>query len=243
MLSPQDIRTKTFTKAIRGYSPEEVDKYLELLGEKYDEIFRENRELEYKVQTLTEELAETSGPKQISQTLDLAQKAADKLVHEAEKKAELIYSSAQKNTDKVLAQFRDAIAAEALVYEDLKICVKELKESIYRTYRENLEKVESIAPTAEHEDSLKKPETAKYIEQVIAAMKSDMAEYEQMSMNVDDISSPSLTIDRAPSATSKRLRVASVKDTVKEINKKIISGDGTQNEQSETKDDANEQED
>ncbi len=244
MLSPQDIRTKTFTRAIRGYNPDEVDSYIELLSEKFDELFRENRELEYKVKTLTEQLADTSGTKEIKQTLDLAQQAADKLVGDAEKRSETIYASAHKNTEKVLAEFRDTIAKEAVVYSDLKMCVQELKESIYKIYRENLEKVENICPKSEHADSLKKPDTAAYLEKVISAMKSDMDEYEQIGLQIED-EPRRVTINRTQEdSTSKKFRITTVKDTVKELNKKIISGKEEEIPEAETEDNTeDEQED
>ncbi len=234
MLSPQDIKTKTFTRAIRGYNPDEVDKYIDLLCEKYEEIFRENRELEYKVKTLTEQLADTNGTKEIKQTLGLAQKAADKIVSDAEKKSEAIYSSAQKNTEKVLSEFRDTIAKEAVVYSELKMCVQELKDSIYRIYRENLEKVENISPKAEHADVLKKPATAAYIEKVIEGMKNDMSEYEQLGLDVESAPDAPATVKRThEDGKGKKFRVASVKDTIKELNKKMISGDNKSDDEQE----------
>ncbi len=236
MLSPQDIRTKTFTRTIRGYNPDEVDKYIELLCEKYDEIFRENRELDYKVKTLTEQLAENNGTKEIKQTLNLAQQAADKLVRDAEKKSDAIYASAQKNTEKVLSEFRETIAKEAKVYADLKMCVKELKESIYRTYRENLEKVEKISPKADHAYVLKKNDTAAYIEKVVTAIQGDMAEYEQIGIDVDVEPTSPVAVKRTQEDTeSRKFRITSVKDTMKQLNKKIISG-GKENASAETDD-------
>ncbi len=228
MLSPQDIKTKTFTRSIRGYNPDEVDKYIDLLCEKYEEIFRENRELEYKVKTLTEQLADVSGTKEIKQTLGLAQQAADKIVNDAQKKSDAIYASAQKNTQAVLAEFRAEIAKEAKAYTDLELCVSELKESIFRTYRESLERIKDISPKAEHAELLKKSDTAAYINKVMKSIENDMSEYEQLKMDVE--TAPSVPMKNSHDAIPKQVRV---KDTIKQINKKIISGDkknGTANE-------------
>ena len=39
MLTPQDIKNKTFTKGFRGYEVEEVDKYLADLRKEYEYLY------------------------------------------------------------------------------------------------------------------------------------------------------------------------------------------------------------
>ncbi len=227
MLSPQDIRNKTFNKALRGYSPEEVDSYIEFLCEKFEDIYRENKELEHKLKVLTEQSLEKNEHDDIKQTLVLAQRAAEKITADAEKNADTLYTSAKNNTDKVLAEFREKIAKEAIVYYQLKECVKELKESIYGIYRKNIEKIETIAPTCEKEAELKKTDTAEYIKMVVEGMKHDAAVCEQTEDEQTDDGRIKIRRNFDGSNVQK-FKIASVKDTIKELNKKML--DGTRNE-------------
>lgn len=223
MLSPQDIRNKTFNRTIRGYSPEEVDSYIDFLCEKFEDIYRENKELEHKLKVMTEQSIEKSEHDDIKQTLVLAQRAAEKITADAEKNADMLYMSAKNNTDKVLTEFREKIAKEAIVYSQLKQCVKELKESIYGIYRKNIEKIEDIAPTCEKEAELKEPETAEYIKMVVDGMKHDVAVQEQTEQKQTD--DGRIKIRRSfDGGNVQKFRIASVKDTIKELNKKMLDG-------------------
>ena len=49
MLLPQEIRNHTFGRAIRGYTPAEVDEFINFLADTVDSLNRENAELEQKL--------------------------------------------------------------------------------------------------------------------------------------------------------------------------------------------------
>lgn len=221
MLSSQDIKNKTFNRAIRGYNPEEVDSYIEFLGDKFEDLYRENRELEYKLKALTEQNAEKNEGDDIKQTLLLAQKAAERITSDAEKKAQLLYDSAKENTDKVLTEFREKIATEAIAYKKLKECVEELKESIYGIYRKNLEKIEEISPRCEGEASLCEPEIAEYIKMAVDGMKERISLSEQGEESEENAP---YARREATDMPARKFRIVSVKDTIKELNKKMLDG-------------------
>ena len=46
MLAPHELKSKSFSKSLKGYNPSEVDDYIEFLIDKYTELYRENSELE-----------------------------------------------------------------------------------------------------------------------------------------------------------------------------------------------------
>ena len=45
MIRPSDIEDKEFKKVAVGYSPEEVDRFLDEICVDYEQLFRENREM------------------------------------------------------------------------------------------------------------------------------------------------------------------------------------------------------
>lgn len=228
MLSPSDIKNKTFSRAMRGYNMEEVDKYIGFVGEKYAELYRENRELEHKLKAALEKAeSATKNEDEIRGTLLTAKKAGDKIVRDATEQAEVLYSTAKSNTDRVLRDFRRQIATEALTLEKLKKCVAEMKANLYRQYRENLEQIETLAPFSRYEKSLLNPDTQKYLDEVIEGMKKDIAEGEERAelQRLQEENS-GIKIRRTPQNTlSNHFRIASIKDTIKELNQQILAAD------------------
>ena len=49
MIRPSDIEDKEFKKVAVGYSPEEVDRFLDEICVDYEQLFRENREMKMKL--------------------------------------------------------------------------------------------------------------------------------------------------------------------------------------------------
>ena len=122
MLSPQDIKNKTFTRSVRGYNVDEVDKYIDFLCEKYESLYRENGELTFKLNAMTEGVKSPDRKKEeeIQQAILIAKDKADEMIEDAKQKADAIYHSAQENADKVLKQFREDIVKEAMLLDYLK---------------------------------------------------------------------------------------------------------------------------
>lgn len=52
MIRPSDIEDKEFKKVAVGYSPEEVDRFLDEICVDYEQLFRENREMKMKLNNM-----------------------------------------------------------------------------------------------------------------------------------------------------------------------------------------------
>ena len=77
-LTPMDINNKEFKKAIRGYSPEEVDEFLDDVVENYEELYKENSRLKDSLNRANEKIEHYEKLEiTIQNTLLLAQNAAD----------------------------------------------------------------------------------------------------------------------------------------------------------------------
>ena len=213
---------------MRGYNPEEVDAYISNLVDKYEELLRENSELEYKLKASLEKSEEAqAGEEELKKTIELAKKAADKIVSDAQAQADLLYSAAKDNTDRVLRSFRESVASEAVVLKKLKAAVADMRSVIYKQYLQNIEQLENLAPRSKYEDDLEDPTTAEYIRAVIDGMKNDVenlrSEAPQQSEVIHD---GKVTITRsAEVSVAKKYRIASVRDTIRELNQRILSGD------------------
>ena len=53
MIRPSDIEDKEFKKVAVGYSPEEVDRFLDEICVDYEQLFRENREMKMKLSNMS----------------------------------------------------------------------------------------------------------------------------------------------------------------------------------------------
>lgn len=71
MIRPTDIEEKEFKKVAVGYSPEEVDRFLDEIYVDYEQLFRENREMKMKLSNMSNNNASqmtTAVPKVQQQT-------------------------------------------------------------------------------------------------------------------------------------------------------------------------------
>lgn len=226
-MDTSDLKKKNFTRAIRGYNTDEVDAYISNLVERYEELLRENSELEYRLKaSMQRSEAAQADEEEIKNTILLARKAADKIISDAQAQADLLYSAARDNTDRVLRRFRASVASEAQVLQKLKLAVADMRSEIYKQYLQNIEQLEALAPKSKYEKDLSEPATEEYIRAVIDGMKSDVENLRQTEPQTQAVHDGRVTITRSSQVTvGKKYRIASVAETIKELNARILSGD------------------
>ena len=56
MITPLDIQNQEFTRGVRGYKPEEVDTFLDLITTDMERLIEENNNLKEQVKALSAEL-------------------------------------------------------------------------------------------------------------------------------------------------------------------------------------------
>lgn len=104
-LSPLDIRNKTFSTKMRGFAQEEVDDFLDQVINDYEEILRQNRDLEKNVKHLEEKLRYFNELKEaLNQSIIVAQETADKVKDSAQKEADVIVADAKTESSELLAK-------------------------------------------------------------------------------------------------------------------------------------------
>lgn len=156
MLSPQDIKNKTFSRTMFGYNADEVDEYIDFICEKYESLCLEKDELQYKLDAAVDGLS--SADKKINsdeaqEAIMIAKKKADEIVAEAEEKSKLLYKAAQENTDRVLKDFRRQIEDEARLLDYLKKHTALMKEKVKKIYEDAINETMKIAPDEKYENS------------------------------------------------------------------------------------------
>lgn len=146
MLAPHELKNKTFTKTLRGYNPAEVDDYIEFLIETYTNLYRENSELERKLKIVVTNLDEIKDEEEaIRSTLLKSQKLGEKIIRDANEKADVITSSIKERCDAIIADFRGQLADEKKEMWVLRTKILDFKKNVYDLYRAHIEELQSIS--------------------------------------------------------------------------------------------------
>jgi len=127
-----DIKDKQFTTKFRGYNEQEVDEFLDIIVDDYEDLVRDNRELSTRVKELEEKLAYFDEMKEsLSQSVILAQKTAEKvkasaadesanLINKANFNATHLIEEAKSKASEILRDATDEAKRVAIETEELK---------------------------------------------------------------------------------------------------------------------------
>ena len=118
MLTPQEVSERAFQKAnFGGYNMAQVDEFLDVLTGDYSALYNENAVLKNKMKVLVDKVEEyRSTEEAMRKALMAAQRMADDLVREAERKRDEVLSQADAE-----AQSRRAELARELETEEFRL--------------------------------------------------------------------------------------------------------------------------
>ena len=186
MLTPQEVSTHAFSKAVMGgYNMAMVDEFLDELTDDYTALYKENAALKAKLKVLGEKVEDYRATEDsMRATLLTAQKMADSIVHEAEAKRDEILAQAESSAREKIGQLRQEVeAAEERLRQgqmDLAKFISAARELCDRELK-FLEQLPTLPVEAEIPPS--QPETAETVEQieekVMAAFGEESAEEEE----------------------------------------------------------------
>jgi cell division initiation protein len=97
-LTPLDVRKKVgdFKKALRGYDPEEVDGFLQLVSERLEELVKENLTLRERTERLQEQVVAHEGRESaVREALVMAQKLREDLTSQVEREVQIAKQGAE----------------------------------------------------------------------------------------------------------------------------------------------------
>ncbi len=165
MLTPQEVQEKTFIKAVfGGYDMQTVDDFIDVLSADYNTLYNENTVLKSKMKVLVERLEEyRSQEDSMKKALLAAQRTADELVANTQKKcARAVQDAQQAASDKVKRQ-QAAITAEEdrieKAREEVSLFISQLQEQVSQTVQ-SLEQLK--AASAQHVNIPERPRAYDY---------------------------------------------------------------------------------
>lgn len=132
-LTPLDVRKKAgdFTRSLRGYDTQQVESFLELAAERFEELVKENLTLKERVDRLSEQVeAQTGREKAVNDALVTAQQLREDISTSAQREAEALKAEARAEAERIRAEAeergRRAIADAEDRLADLKQSAREL---------------------------------------------------------------------------------------------------------------------
>lgn len=196
MLTPQEITSKEFGKAVfGGYDMAPVDSFIDAVAKDYADLYKENAVLKNKMKVLVEKIEEYRATEDaMRMALLTAQKMAKEITDEAEKKSRTLVEDAERVAREKVEQYRVEVATEHAKVENAKretaAYVAKLKEmlGVQVNYLEKLD--EAVGPietpatvyAAEvQQEAEKKAEeieksVAEIIENAVNAVEEEMAD-------------------------------------------------------------------
>ena len=172
MISASDIRDKRFEKAAFGYKQEEIDDFLAMLIEEFDEIDAEREDLHSKIQILADKVREYRQDEDaLKDALLGAQKQGHKVVAEAQEKADEIIAQAESKADELIEEAtvaheaameknRQEIEKEKQNLYEAQRQVTEFKKTLFDMYKSHLEMISAMPEIEiEEEEEIQEYET------------------------------------------------------------------------------------
>jgi cell division initiation protein len=104
-LTPLDVRKQEFKKVMRGYDPVEVDTFMDMMANEYEELLKAQKDIRDRMIELEVQLKDYRQiEKTLQQTLLQAQEATGRTYESARKEAELIVREAEQKAAKIVEQ-------------------------------------------------------------------------------------------------------------------------------------------
>lgn len=120
-ITPLEIKKQEFSKVFRGYSPDEVHSYLEMIAGELEGALKKNLELEGKLSSLEDKLTNYTRIENVLQdTLVTTQKSAEEVKAVAEQKARSITDQARVRAERILAEANERLLEIQREIADLK---------------------------------------------------------------------------------------------------------------------------
>ena len=121
-LTPLEIQKQTFARKLKGFDPQEVRAYLQLIAEEIERLVKDVDRLARENAMLRDALDDHNQRERIlKDTLLSAQKVSEEVKSNARKEAELIVKDAELLSERLVSQAMSRVADLERTIQDLKV--------------------------------------------------------------------------------------------------------------------------
>ncbi len=176
MVTPQEIRTVTFERNMRGYRCEDVDDFLqraaddmEALAGQVSQLTAAKEEADQKLYILAQKIEEYRKEEDTLKTALLnAQRMGENIIREARQKAESILREANIKAEDLTRSSKEQVEEQTLEFERIQSEVARFKSSVLSLYKQHIESLSTLPdeepkepqPAEEPAEEPPAPETA-----------------------------------------------------------------------------------
>jgi len=183
-ISPLDIRKHEFRKSLRGYDPDEVMAFLDMISLEFENLIRENFLMKEKVTNFDSQLKKYRDIEStLRETLLSAQRAREDTIKTSKKQAEVIIREAEVKAASIIEEGRNKLSRLRSAFAELKIQKDSYLVKIKALINAQLEILETL--TFNEEKTLNKISVESEIEKDKASLTT-----EQQTGNADAEDSP-----------------------------------------------------
>lgn len=144
MITPSDIENKDFKRAKKGYDPDEVDEYLDLIIVDMEKLIKENRRLKEELTKANNQVNKhMSSESSVYETLNAAKQLMNDIAASAERRAEILLKNAELEADLITREAKENIARYTEEGNRLMSRVDILKERYRGMLKEELDRLEA----------------------------------------------------------------------------------------------------
>ena len=154
MISPQEIRSVTFDKVMRGYRPEDVDAFLQQVAQDMEQLAADNADKEKKLYILAEKIEEYRRDEDNLKTALLnAQRMGESVIREAKQKAESLLREAGIRADTLTRVAQEQSEEQQQELERVKAEVAHFKNTLLAMYKQHIELISGLPGDEEIEEA------------------------------------------------------------------------------------------
>jgi cell division initiation protein len=169
-LTPLDIRHREFKRGMRGYADEEVDEFLDEVADEYERLFKENIDLNERLESVEEKVKQYRRIEEtLQKTLVSAQQSAEELKANATKEGQLILQDSELKARQMVSDLyrerqslEQSLAELRGVEQDFRFRMRTMLE----TFLKQLEEAPVMAPETSANDDF--ADRAQAIKEAIA---------------------------------------------------------------------------
>ena len=111
MITPMEIQTKKFEKAVMGgYNKQDVDDYMEYILEDYEALYKQSLSADKEIKALREQIESFKSMEEtLKNSIMVAQKTAENLEANAREKADIIIKEAEAKAKEITENANNSI--------------------------------------------------------------------------------------------------------------------------------------
>ena len=145
MITPSDIENKEFKRVKKGFDPDEVDEFLDLIIVDMEKLIKENRRLKEELSKVSSQVdKKINSESTVYETLAAAKQLMNDIAASAERRAEILLKNVELEADMITREAKENISRYTEEGNRLMSRVDVLRERYRSLLKEELDRMNSV---------------------------------------------------------------------------------------------------